>query len=115
MLLIELLHVAATTAERRLYAQVDFRHEMRPITTDARYTGIVSLLVIALYATFLGWRLGLAQSSASLSSAFTAAFLLLCGLHAFLFAAALRLPLSLDKATEPLAEESPALLEMMSD
>ena len=68
-----------------------------------------------LCATFLGWRLGLAQSSAGLSSAFTAAFLLLCGLHAFLFAAALRLPLSLDKATEPLAEESPALLEMMSD
>ena len=52
----ELLHVAATTAERRLYAQVDFRHEMRPITTDARYTGIASLLVIALCATFLGWR-----------------------------------------------------------
>ena len=68
-----------------------------------------------LCATFLGWRLGLAQSSAGLSSAFTAAFLLLCGLHAFLCAAALRLPLSLDKATEPLAEESPALLEKMSD
>src|ERR1700735_454610 len=49
-----------------------------------------------LCATFLGWRLGMAQSSASLSSAFTAAFLLLCGLHTFLFAAALRLPLSLD-------------------
>src|SRR6202453_145921 len=69
-----------------------------------------------LCATFLGWRLGMAQSSASLSSAFTAAFLLLCGLHACLFAAALRLPLSLDKTTEqPLAEESPALLEMMSE
>jgi EmrB/QacA subfamily drug resistance transporter len=69
-----------------------------------------------LCATFLGWRLGMAQSSASLSSAFTTAFLLLCGLHAFLFAAALRLPLFLDKATEqPLAEESPALLEMMSE
>src|ERR1700723_3879638 len=67
-----------------------------------------------LCATFLGWRLGMAQSSASLSSAFTAAFLLLCGLHALVFAAALRLPLSLDKATE-LAEESPALLEMMSE
>jgi hypothetical protein len=51
-----------------------------------------------------------------LSSAFTAAFVLLCGLHAFLFAAALRLPVFLDKATEqPLAEESPALLEMMSE
>jgi EmrB/QacA subfamily drug resistance transporter len=69
-----------------------------------------------LCATFLAWRLGMAQSSASLSSAFTAAFLLLCGLHAFLFATALRLPLSLDKETEqPLAEESPALLEMMSE
>src|ERR1700688_944880 len=53
-----------------------------------------------LCATFLGWRLGMAQSGASLSSAFTAAFVLLCGLHAFLFAAALRFPLSLDKATE---------------
>src|ERR1700684_1498714 len=68
-----------------------------------------------LCATFLGWRLGMAQSSAGLSSAFTAAFLLLCGLHALLFAAALRLPLSLDKATEqPLAEELPAF-EMMSE
>jgi hypothetical protein len=58
----------------------------------------------------------MAQSTASVSSAFAAAFLLLCGLHAFLFAAALRLPLSLDKATEqPLAEELPALLEMMSE
>jgi EmrB/QacA subfamily drug resistance transporter len=69
-----------------------------------------------LCATFLGWRLGMAQSSASLSSAFTAAFLLLCGLHAFLFATALRLPLSLDKETaQPFAEESPALLEMISE
>ncbi len=69
-----------------------------------------------LCATFLGWRLGMAQSSTSLSSAFTAAFLLLCGLQAFLFATALRLPLSLDKETEQLlAEESPALLEMMSE
>jgi hypothetical protein len=58
----------------------------------------------------------MAQSNASLSSAFTAAFLLLCGLHALLFAAALRLPLSLDKATEqPLAEELPELFEMMSE
>src|ERR1700724_1486041 len=40
-----------------------------------------------LCATFLGWRLGLAQSSASLSSAFTAGFLLLCGFDAFLFCA----------------------------
>jgi len=69
-----------------------------------------------LCATFLGWRLEVAHSSAILSSAFTAAFLLLCGLHALLFAAALRLPLSLDKATEQsLAEEPAALLETMSE
>jgi hypothetical protein len=66
-----------------------------------------------LCATFLGWRLGLAQSGASLSSAFTAAFLLLCGLHALLFAASLRLPLSIDKTTEQFStEESSMILEV---
>src|SRR6202030_3652285 len=45
-----------------------------------------------LCATFLGWRLGAAHSSAGLTSAFTATFLPLCVLHACLFAAALRLP-----------------------
>jgi EmrB/QacA subfamily drug resistance transporter len=69
-----------------------------------------------LCATFLGWRLAMVQSSASLSSAFTAAFLLLCGLHALLFAAALRLPLSIDNAgKQPIAEESSAILELMSE
>jgi EmrB/QacA subfamily drug resistance transporter len=69
-----------------------------------------------LCATFLGWRLGMAQSSAGLSSAFTAAFVLLCGLQALLFAAALRLPISIDKAMEqPVAEEPSALLELMSE
>jgi len=69
-----------------------------------------------LCATFLGWRLGMAQSSAGLSGAFTAAFVLLCGLHALLFAAALRLPFSIDKAMEqPVAEEPLALLELMSE
>src|ERR1700689_261225 len=69
-----------------------------------------------LCATFLGWRLGMAQSSAGLSSAFTAAFFLLCGLHALVFAAALRLPFSIDKAMEqPVAEEPSALMELMSE
>ena len=61
-----------------------------------------------LCATFLGWRLGMAQSSAGLSGAFTAAFVLLCGLHALLFAAALRLPFSIDKAMEQLVAEEPS-------
>jgi MFS family permease len=69
-----------------------------------------------LCATFLGWRLAMVQSGASLSSAFTAAFLLLCGLHALLFTAALRLPLSIDKAIkQPIAEDSSAILELMSE
>jgi hypothetical protein len=69
-----------------------------------------------LCATFLGWRLGMAQSGDGLSGAFTAAFVLLCGLHALLFAAALRLPFSIDKAMEqPVAEEPSALLELMSE
>ena len=43
-------------------------------------------------ATFLGWRIGLSPAPVQLASAFTASFALLCGLHALLFAAALRLP-----------------------
>ena len=69
-----------------------------------------------LCATFLGWRLGAAHSSSGLIDAFTAAFLLLCVLHACLFAAALRLPLSIDKVTQQTpAQEAPVILEMMSE
>jgi MFS family permease len=65
-----------------------------------------------LCATFLGWRLRLAHSHVSLSSAFAAAFVLLCLLHALLFAASLRLPLSIDKTTEiSPAEEASMILE----
>src|SRR6202167_858157 len=64
-------------------------------------------------ATFLGWSLGSGHSHLSLSSAFVAAFILLCLLHALLFAAALRLPLSIDKTTEiSTAGEEPKILEM---
>lgn len=48
-----------------------------------------------LCATFLGWRLSLTHGA--VSGAFTAAFFLLCGLHAILFAAALRLPLFIEE------------------
>jgi EmrB/QacA subfamily drug resistance transporter len=69
-----------------------------------------------LCATFLGWRLGAAHSSAGLIDAFTAAFLLLCVLHACLFAAALRLPLFIGKVTQQTpAQEAPGILEMMSE
>ncbi len=69
-----------------------------------------------LVATFLGWKLGAAHSPGGLSSAFTAAFLLLCILHACLFAAALRLPLFIGKVTpQTLEEEAPVILEMISE
>ena len=69
-----------------------------------------------LCATFLGWRFGLAHSQASPNGAFTATFLLLCALHAMLFAAALRLPLSIHTAAEQVpAEKPPAILEMMTE
>jgi hypothetical protein len=59
-----------------------------------------------LCATFLGWRLEVARADATLSVAFTAAFLLLCVFHALLFAASLRLPLTIDKADEQSSAEA---------
>jgi EmrB/QacA subfamily drug resistance transporter len=88
------------------YASVR-KHDLPMATTSLN---IVQRLggptLTTLCATFLGWRLGMEHAGGTLLGAFTAAFVLLCGLHALLFAATLRLPLSLDKATEqPLAEE----------
>jgi hypothetical protein len=73
-----------------------------------------------LCATFLGWRLRSVPVpgafSGALSGAFTSAFFLLCTFHALLFAAALRLPLSVDQTTEEQPEhESPVLMEMLSE
>jgi EmrB/QacA subfamily drug resistance transporter len=70
-----------------------------------------------LVAVFLGWRLGPAPAPNALPSAFTAAFLLLCALHALLFIAALRLPLSADRRTDQQLEEEESLelLEAISD
>jgi MFS family permease len=70
-----------------------------------------------LCATFLGWRLEMGHAHAPVVvGPFVAAFLLLCGLHALLFLAAVRLPPTLDAATErPPANESPAILEMLSE
>jgi hypothetical protein len=48
-----------------------------------------------LCATVLGWRLAAVPSQGTVASAFTASFVLLCGLHALLILATVRLPLSL--------------------
>jgi len=51
-----------------------------------------------LCAVFLGWRLSSLPAAASTSNAFTAAFGLLCALHAWLFLATLRLPWRMTQA-----------------
>ena len=51
-----------------------------------------------LCATFLGWRLASGDMHDAVLGPYTAAFLLLCVFHAGLFAAVLRLPVSLDRA-----------------
>jgi MFS family permease len=53
-----------------------------------------------LCATFLGWRLAPTHIHDVALSPYTAAFLLLCVLHAVLFVAAMRLPLSLPLEVE---------------
>jgi EmrB/QacA subfamily drug resistance transporter len=53
-----------------------------------------------LCATFLGWQLAL-HSPANVTGAFTISFALLCGLHAVLILAAVRLPLRLEKVQAP--------------
>jgi predicted MFS family arabinose efflux permease len=69
-----------------------------------------------LCATFLAWRLGLADAAhGSNPGAFEGAFLLLCLLHALLFAATLRLPLSIDRQTEKVKEETSDFLEAMAE
>jgi MFS family permease len=66
-----------------------------------------------LCASFLGWSLRSGHSHLSLSSPFVATFILLCLLHALLFAAALRLPISIGKTTEiSTARKEPMMLEM---
>jgi EmrB/QacA subfamily drug resistance transporter len=69
-----------------------------------------------LCATFLGWRLRSAPIPGALSSAFTAAFGLLCVLQTLLFIATLRLPLYVDKGIkQSLAEEPDAILEIITE
>jgi hypothetical protein len=63
-----------------------------------------------LCATFLGWRLASHPHDGAIGP-FTAAFLLLCALHALLLAAATRLPLSLPKAAEQRGNEAADGLE----
>jgi hypothetical protein len=69
-----------------------------------------------LCATFLAWRLGSADAAHSSNpGAFEGTFLLLCLLHTLLFAATLRLPLSIDRQAEKIKEDASDFLEAMSE
>ena len=57
-----------------------------------------------LCAAFLGWRLRSAHNSDTVPGAFTTTFLLLCTFHVLLFAAAMRLPVSVEGVTEDALE-----------
>jgi hypothetical protein len=63
-------------------------------------------MMTTLCATFLGWRLSAAPSSAVTSDAFAEAFGLLCFLHVLLFLATLRLPWLVPDAAEMLLTSS---------
>lgn len=51
-------------------------------------------------ATFLGWRLASAHNPDAVQGAFMAAFILLCAFHGLLIAAAMQLPLSVERVSE---------------
>ena len=97
------------------YASV--KREELPMATTA--LNIIQRLggptLTTLCATFLGWRLAAVHVHETVLGPFTAAFLLLCVLHALLFAAAMRLPLSLPKAAERRVNEVADALENISE
>jgi len=70
-----------------------------------------------LCATFLGWKLGVAHQATSISSAFTATFMLLSLIHILLLAAALRLPFFIEEKTNQSSsdEEVTLLIEEASE
>jgi MFS family permease len=68
-----------------------------------------------LCATFLGWRLAPTHIHDVALSPYTAAFLLLCVLHAVLFVAAMRLPLSLPLEVEQQRHKSADVLDIISE
>src|SRR5260221_9405104 len=92
------------------YASV--RKEELPMATTS--LNIVQRLggptLTTLCATFLGWRLGMAQQATGISRAFTATFILLSLIHILLLVAALRLPSFIEKTKQSPSNEEVTLL-----
>lgn len=93
------------------YASV--RKEELPMATTA--LNIVQRLggptLTTLCATVLGMRLATIHSQASASGAFTISFALLCGFHALLILAAMRLPRDLDSIGGRTVQETELITE----
>jgi EmrB/QacA subfamily drug resistance transporter len=64
--------------------------------------------------TFLAWRLERVHTGTYSAAAFTETFILLCGLQALLFVAALRLPASIEEADQAIAEGRSAVYDLRS-
>ncbi|MGN8135264.1 DHA2 family efflux MFS transporter permease subunit [Paraburkholderia sp. 22099] len=83
------------------YASV--RQERMPMATTS--LNIVQRLggptMTTLCATFLAWKLKSVDAGHAISSAYGGALLILCGIHAFAFLAAVQLPRRLDDVTIP--------------
>ncbi|MBJ9711248.1 hypothetical protein [Burkholderia gladioli] len=81
------------------YASV--RRERMPMATTS--LNIVQRLggptMTTLCATFLAWKLTPLDAGHAMSGAYSGAFLILCGIHAFAFVAAAQLPRRLDDVT----------------
>jgi EmrB/QacA subfamily drug resistance transporter len=92
-------------------AYVSVRKQDLPMATTS--FNIVQRLggptLTTLCATFLAWRLNVADGSGNLFGAFVGAFALLCALHALLFVSALRHPASVDKAAAECRDDGGSL------
>lgn len=65
----------------------------------------------AICTAFLAWRLERVHTGTHSEAAFTETFILLCGLQALLFVAALRLPASIEEADQAIAEGRSAMYD----
>jgi hypothetical protein len=92
------------------YASVEKEHLPMATTSLNIVQRLGGPTLTTLCATFLGWRLGVADQATGISRAFTATFMLLSLIHILLLVAALRLPFFTEKAKQSSSGEKVTLL-----
>jgi hypothetical protein len=92
------------------YASVEKEHLPMATTSLNIVQRLGGPTLTTLCATFLGWRLGMAQQATGISRAFTATFVLLNLIHMLLLVAAVRLPFSMEKTKQSASDEEVTLL-----